>query len=112
MSETRNYADTVQCAENSKRKISQGEIITRMIDPAPDVTRIIDRLTKEGLAERFASSRDKRLSLSRITEKGRLVLQKVKPEVKALHRLISDKLSNSESKQLSILLEKIYKDMF
>lgn len=88
------------------------EIITRMIDPAPDVTRLIDRLIKEGLVERFASLKDKRLSISRITDKGREVLKKVRPEVVSLHSLVSGKLSNSESRQLSVLLEKIYKDMF
>lgn len=35
------------------------EIIDRMIEPAPDVTRIIDRLTKEKLVERFNSPTDK-----------------------------------------------------
>jgi len=88
------------------------EIITRMIDPASDVTRLIDRLIKVGLVERFASREDKRLSLSRITDKGREILKKVKPEIDSLSGLISDNLNKAESRQLSFLLEKIYKDMF
>ena len=88
------------------------EIITRMIEPAPDVTRLIDRLIKEGMVERFISPEDRRLSLAKITGKGRNVLKKIKPEVDALYKLISDKLSKPEREQISILLEKIYADMF
>ena len=88
------------------------EIITRMIEPAADVTRLIDRLIKEGMVERFASPEDRRLSLAKITGNGRIVLKKIKPEVDALYKLISDKLSKREREQISILLEKIYVDMF
>ena len=88
------------------------EIITRMIEPAPDVTRLIDRLIKEGMVERFASPEDRRLSLAKITSKGRNILKKIKPEIDSLYKLISDKLSKPEREQVSVLLEKIYADMF
>jgi len=84
------------------------EIIDRMIEPAPDVTRIIDRLMKEKLVERFNSAEDKRLSMTRITEKGIKLLDKANPEVHALSIYISTTLSNQEKKTLSDLLEKIY----
>ena len=45
------------------------DIISRMVEPAPDVTRLIDRLIKEGLVERYYSEEDRRLSCSRITKK-------------------------------------------
>ena len=84
------------------------EIIDRMIEPAPDVTRIIDRLMKEKLVERFNSTEDKRLSMTRITEKGIKLLDKAHPEVHALGNYISSTLSSSEKKTISDLLEKIY----
>jgi DNA-binding MarR family transcriptional regulator len=84
------------------------EIIDRMIEPAPDVTRIIDRLMKEKLVERFNSPTDKRLSMTRITEKGIKLLEKANPEVLALGNYVSSTLTNSEKKTLSDLLEKIY----
>ena len=86
------------------------EIIDRMIEPAPDVTRIIDRLIKEKLVERFGSESDKRLSMTRITEKGINLLEKAHPEIEALGFYISSALSVSEKKTLSDLLEKIYGD--
>lgn len=85
------------------------EIISRMIEPAPDVTRIIDRLMKEKLVERFNSSEDKRLSMTRITEKGIKLLEKANPDVQSLSKYISSTLTNSEKKTLSDLLEKIYR---
>lgn len=84
------------------------DIIDRMIEPAPDVTRIIDRLMKEKLVERFNTPADKRLSMTRITEKGIKLLEKANPEVLALGNYISSTLSPSEKKTLSDLLEKIY----
>ena len=84
------------------------EIIGRMIEPAPDVTRLIDRLIKQGLVERFTSSDDRRLSLARITKKGIKVLGKTKPLVDNLYDLISDNLTTGEIKRLSTSLEKIY----
>lgn len=84
------------------------DIISRMIEPAPDVTRIIDNLIKAKLVERFNSTKDKRLSISRITEKGIKLLNQVHPEVKALGNYISSALTNTEKKTLSGLLEKIY----
>ncbi|MBE0538617.1 MAG: MarR family transcriptional regulator [Ignavibacterium sp.] len=84
------------------------DIISRMIEPAPDVTRIIDRLMQEKLVERFHSDTDKRLSMTRITEKGIKLLEKAHPEVQALGSYISSTLSNAEKKTLSDLLEKIY----
>jgi len=84
------------------------DIISRMIEPAPDVTRLIDRLLKDKLVERFNSDSDKRLSMTRITEKGMKLLEKVKPEIDSLGSFISTALSNTEKKTLSDLLEKIY----
>ena len=90
----------------------RADIISRMIDPAPDVTRLIDRLIKQGLVERYSSKEDRRLSLAKITRKGLNVLKKVKPKIDQQYKLISSKLNKTERKQLSGLLEKIYADLF
>jgi DNA-binding MarR family transcriptional regulator len=84
------------------------DIISRMMEQAPDVTRLIDKLLKDGYVERFESESDRRLSLTRITEKGLALLEKIKPELDQMHQLISDNLTKEERKELSVLLEKIY----
>ncbi len=84
------------------------EIISRMIEPAPDVTRIIDHLMKDNLVERFNSVGDKRLSMTRITKKGIKLLEKTHSDIQSLGKYISSTLSNEEKLKLSDLLEKIY----
>ena len=46
------------------------DIIERMLEKAPDVTRLIDGLVAEGFAERIPGITDKRMSLTRITQDG------------------------------------------
>ena len=46
------------------------DIIERMLEKAPDVTRLIDGLVAENYAERIPSEIDKRMSLTRITQEG------------------------------------------
>ena len=84
------------------------DIINRMINPSPDVTRLIDRLIKDGFVERFNSKEDRRLSLARITEKGRNLLSEVNPEIRKLQISLFKKFNKEEKKNISVLLEKLY----
>ena len=65
---------------------SRNEISRRMIDRAPDVTRLVDRLEQQQLVERARSSEDRRLSVTRITDSGLRLLSRVEPEVRELER--------------------------
>ena len=86
----------------------RGEIIRRMVEPAPDVTRLIDRLIKEDFVDRYNSKEDRRLSLARITKKGIALLTKINPEVDSFLLNYSSTLTKSEKANLSNLLEKLY----
>lgn len=86
----------------------RSEIICRMIEQAPDVTRLIDRLEKQELVERIRSDKDKRLSIARITTKGLDLLEKMHPYVKRANTMIETKLTAEECQELSRLCEKIY----
>ena len=86
----------------------RGEIIRRMVEPAPDVTRLIDRLIKDGLVERFTSDEDRRLSLARITKKGINLLIKINPEVDKFISDYASSLTKSEKEMLSSICEKLY----
>lgn len=86
----------------------RGEIIKRMVEPAPDVTRLIDRLVDDGLVERFLSDEDRRLSMARITKKGISLLTKINPKVDELLVEYSSSLSKSEKETVSNILEKLY----
>jgi len=86
----------------------RSEIIKRMVEPAPDVTRLIDRLVKDGLVERFISAVDRRLSMSRITKKGINLLIKINPEVDKFLLDYSSALNKNEKETLSNICEKLY----
>src|SRR3954447_10460904 len=60
------------------------EIAKRMIEKAPDVTRLVDRLEAMSLVERVRSDGDRRLSIARITPKGLQLLKDMDPEMKAV----------------------------
>jgi len=86
----------------------RGEIIRRMVEPAPDVTRLIDRLIKDGFVERYNTKEDRRLSLARITKKGINHLSKINPEVDKFILEYSSTLSKPEKDMLSNICEKLY----
>jgi DNA-binding MarR family transcriptional regulator len=86
----------------------RGEIIKRMVEPAPDVTRIIDRLINVGLVERYSSKNDRRLSMARITKKGIKLLSTINPEVDKFISNYSSSLNKSEKELLSKICEKLY----
>lgn len=87
---------------------SRGEISRRMIDRAPDMTRMIDRLVKRGLVERARSGEDGRQAITTITAKGRALIAPVNLKVKAVHKKVGEALTEKEANELSHLLEKLY----
>ena len=84
------------------------EIITRMIEKSPDITRLIDRLEKTGLVERDRISEDRRMSITKITQKGLKVVNEIQPRLDELNKIITKNLTTEECKTLSGLIEKIY----
>lgn len=86
----------------------RNDIISRMLEPAPDVTRLIDRLVQAGLVRREQSQEDKRLSMTFITETGLQVLDDLRPEVDQASQLIQGVLTDAECQVFSELCEKIY----
>jgi DNA-binding MarR family transcriptional regulator len=84
------------------------EIAHRMIESAPDLTRLIDRLEKRGLVERARSAKDARLSVTRITRRGLELLDRVQPALNAIHTELAKQLPARDAKELSRLCEKLY----
>jgi DNA-binding MarR family transcriptional regulator len=84
------------------------EIARRLIERAPDLTRMIDRLERRGLVERARSDQDRRHSITRITRRGLELVERMAPAVTALHRTVSRRLTRPEAVTLSRLCEKLY----
>jgi DNA-binding MarR family transcriptional regulator len=84
------------------------EIARRMIERAPDVTRLIDRLEKQGLVERDRTARDRRLSISRITPAGLELLERMEPRFRQLWDHVAARLSLADRRELSRICEGLY----
>lgn len=77
------------------------EIANRLVRRAPDVTRLLDRLERQGLVARGWASDNRRLSIATITAAGRELLAAIDPELYALEQELTDGVPERELKALS-----------
>lgn len=86
----------------------RGEIAARMVERAPDVTRLIDRLERRGLVERARVPEDRRLSITRITKAGLDLLRKTDPHIHDIQRRFAARVPSRDLRELSRICEQIY----
>jgi DNA-binding MarR family transcriptional regulator len=84
------------------------EISARMLEKAPDVTRLVDRLEAQGLVERTRSEEDRRLSITRITPRGLRLLERMAPAVEGVARYFAERVSRRDARELSRVCEGLY----
>jgi DNA-binding MarR family transcriptional regulator len=89
----------------------RGDIAARMVERAPDVTRLIDRLERRGLVARARVAEDRRLSMTRITRAGLDLLRRLDPHVQGIHRQLAARMSARDLRELSRLCEAVYGDL-
>lgn len=78
-------------------------IAERMVERAPDVTRLVDRLQARGLVRRNRGGHDHRQAIARITPKGLKLLEAIQPELDKGTTAHLGKLSDQECHELSRL---------
>jgi DNA-binding MarR family transcriptional regulator len=88
----------------------RSEIATRMLDRAPDVTRIVDRLEEKKLAARDRNADDRRQSIARITHEGLRLLERIDTPMQELFDMISSRLDARDCRELSRLCESVYRE--
>ena len=86
------------------------DVVARMLEEAPDVTRLVDRLEKQKLVKRDRVEDDRRLSITKITEKGLQLLAEAEPQMMKIGKFFENYLSNNEARKLTNICEKIYAD--
>ena len=84
------------------------DIIDRMLDPAPDVTRLIDQLINKGWVKRTRSASDRRVSLHWITQSGLDLLEKVDTEVDILNAKYDEQITEEDLDHLIRICSYIY----
>jgi DNA-binding MarR family transcriptional regulator len=78
----------------------RNEVARRMIRRAPDVTRMLDRLARQGLVARVRNADDRRESIATITKAGLALLDRIDPDVRAVQQVVTAALSERELRQL------------
>ena len=86
------------------------EIVGRMLDPSPDVTRLIDKLVDRGLVRRSKSAEDRRVTIHTITDEGLALLDDMDPEVREVQRWFDERVSDRDLEHLSRICEGVYAD--
>src|SRR5271169_88939 len=79
------------------------EIAQRMVERAPDVTRLVDRLQTQGLVRRSRSGHDQRQAITRITPKGLKLLETIQPDLDEQTAILLANLGDKECHELSRL---------
>ena len=86
------------------------EVAQRMVERAPDVTRLVDRLQARGLVRRTRGGNDQRQAIARITPKGLRLLETMQPELEEQTAARLSKLSDKDCYELSRLCALIFVD--
>lgn len=88
----------------TKEPLKVNTIKERMLERAPNATRLMDKLCAKQLIERIACPDDRRVVHIKITKKGLSLLDKIS---KQMHLDFLKNLNEKEAEQLSDLLDKI-----
>lgn len=85
----------------------RGEISARLINRAPDVTRMLDRLVQRGYVRREWDASNRRLSIASITDKGLALLADVDQLIVREHIRYTDDMTEDELKTLRRLCQRL-----
>ena len=84
------------------------EIACRMLDRAPDITRLVDRLQVRKLVRRARGREDQRQAVTYITAKGIKLLDTMRPRIEANTAGVLSRLSDGDCRELSRLCGLIF----
>lgn len=84
------------------------EITERMLDPSPDVTRLIDKLVERGLVERSRSEEDRRMTIHTITDDGLALLDELDPRIREVQDWFGKRVADRDLAHLSRICESVY----
>lgn len=84
--------------------LCRNDVRSRMLTRMPDMTRLLDRMEAVGLVARTRETEDRRMVMTRITEKGRELLGELDEVVAQEHKRRFRTLSPEQLRMLSDLL--------
>ena len=90
------------CERATARDLSLQTLIS-----APSLVSILDRMEAKGLVSRVRSTEDRRRVYVVATAKGRVLEEKIMPDVNRIHASIRERVSSTEWAAMEAILEKI-----
>ena len=93
--------------ERAPESLSIQEIRDMLADKMSDASRLVDRLEKKQLIDKFPSDQDRRSNRARITTAGQALLSKIERDREQLDGQISERLSEAEVEHLNNLLDRL-----
>lgn len=87
---------------SDKHGLCRNEVRDRLLTRMPDATRLLDRMERAGLISRERETDDRRLVTTRLTKKGRQIVDELDAAVARQHR---SRLQHMSEKQLTALNE-------
>ncbi len=83
------------------------EISARMVDRSPDITRLINKLVKDGLVKRTKSPEDRRQSVAIITQKGMDLLSGLNAKLQEFAVKFEESVGEEDLKKLIAICDRI-----
>ena len=87
--------------------LSCSRIGERLISRVPDITHLLDRLANADLVERCRCAGDRRIVRTRLTDKGRELVERIDAPLLALHDKLTETLNEDEVTTLTALLARL-----
>ena len=91
-------------------KLACSDLGDRLIARDPDITRLVDRLSKRGLVKRSPGRKDRRVIEVAITDKGLRILRELDTHVERMPKALLGHLGGERLRQLRRLLEVVISD--
>ncbi|MEZ8720778.1 MarR family winged helix-turn-helix transcriptional regulator [Vibrio pomeroyi] len=104
-----NEYDYLKVIQASPDPIRLTDLAIEMQVTKPSATTMVQRLERKGLVERKASLEDARSKLVVLTNKAELGLEEESKIYQVMAQILESRLSEQESKQLNLLLDKALK---
>ena len=96
----------VLCLTDSTDGLAMGEIADGLVNRASDLTRLVDKMERQGLVRRKPDPADRRRMIVNATAAGRRVFGRLTPRIKEMHVDQMAGLTEREKSELVTLLNK------
>lgn len=90
----------------AKERMKMHSVKERMIDRAPNATRLTDKLIAKGLVQRDRCDEDRRVVYVSIGEKGLELLAQIEKQSKAMQKEMLSALSKEDAETLNAILDR------